>query len=908
LLASFALASFTLAAAARSEPVPTGRLPDTAIPLSYGLDLKVDPRANRFSGQVRIRVKLTTALDHLWMHASEIDIGRIAVTDAAGKEHTAQLAVRDPSGVAEVSFGGTLPAQEVELVIDYSAAFNAKLQGLYKVSVGDNAYAMTQMEPTSARYAFPSFDEPRFKTPFRVSLTVPKDAVAVANTHETGERPAADAQWKTVTFAPTKPLPTYLIAVAVGPWDVLDGPAIAANSVRKKPVALRGIGPRGTGPQLKWILDQAPMIVKYYEDYTAQPYPFDKLDLLGAPDFGAGAMENAGLIIFRDALLRIDATSPGNAYRATFNVTAHEIAHMWFGDLVTVPWWNDIWLNEAFATWAQGKATVALKPEYNGDLARLEGTLGAMRSDSLLSARKIRQPIANFGDIQTAFDGITYQKGAAVLRMFEEWLGEPTYRSAMREYLARHAYGSGSSDDLIATIAKVSGKGEELRKAMFSLLDQPGIPLVQTSLTCNQGTQSTQGTSHFALAQSRYLPFGVASPEHFEWSLPVCVRLDRGAASSRQCVLLDRPQRDIAVAGGCNTSYLPNANASGYYRFSMPPADLAALGGALPALTPPEQLIYADAVSSSFLRGSTTPAAVLDAMPPLSSSPAPQVATALFERFDWIREYLATDATRPALDAYAVSLYGPRATTLGLHRLPSDTDTNTQMRVRFTEFLAFTAHDAALRGALNSEGRRALGLDGAGTVDLARIDPDIREAALKIAVQDSGAPAFNAVLGELAVNHQTRQRYDLLEALGATHDPALGERARDYGTTPAVAVGEIAILYRSMVAEPENVDTFWEWLKTHEDALAQRLPDQYQSALISLAAANRCTKPQAEALKAWFQPRIAGILGGDRILKQRLEAIDQCIALKEHEGDDPLGAWVAAHRLVDNLGGVPSTR
>jgi alanyl aminopeptidase len=900
LLAALTLACLTFAAGARAEPVPTGRLPDTAIPLSYGLDLKIDPRTERFTGQVRIHVKLTTALDHLWMHASEIEVARIAVTDAAGREHTAALAVRDPSGVAEVSFGDTLPAQQIELVIDYSAPFNAKLQGLYKVRVGEDAYAMTQMEPTSARYAFPSFDEPRFKTPFRVTLTVPKGSVAVANTRQTGERPAADPQWKTLTFAETKPLPTYLIAVAVGPWDVLDGPTIAPNAVRRNPIALRGIGTRGTGPQLKWILDQAPMIVKYYEEYTAQPYPFDKLDLLGAPDFGAGAMENAGLIIFRDALLRIDATSAGSAYRAAFNVTAHEIAHMWFGDLVTVPWWNDIWLNEAFATWAQGKATVALKPEYNGDLARLEGTLGAMRSDSLLSARKIRQPIANFGDIQTAFDGITYQKGAAVLRMFEEWLGEPTYRAAMREYLARHAYGSGSADDLIATIAKVSGRGEALRKAMFSLLDQPGIPLIETSLTCNPPSprpERAQSSANLALAQSRFLPFGVAAPEHSEWSLPVCVRLDHGDhAESRQCVLLDRPQRDFTVASGCDTSsYLPNANASGYYRFSMPPADLAALGGALASLTPPEQLIYADAVSSSFLKGSTTPAALLDAMPALAASPAPQVATALFDRFEWIRQYLATDATRPALDAYAVNLYGTRATTLGLRRQPTDTDAITQMRVRVTEFLAFTAHDPAVRSALNSEGRRALGLDGAGTVDLSRVDPDIRQAALEVAVQDSGAPAFDAVLGELAVNHQTAQRYELLRALGATHDPALGERARDYGTTPAVAVGELSLLYRSIVGEPDNVDAFWEWLKTHNDALARRLPDQYQSALISLAAVNRCTRPQAEALKAWFEPRIAGILGGERVLKQRLEAIDQCIALRQHEGDAPLTAWAAAH-------------
>src|SRR5438445_1254277 len=245
--------------------------------------------------------------------------------------------MRDESGVIEVTFGALLPAQDVELAFDYAAPFNAKLQGLYKVKVGDDPYVTTQMEAISARYAFPGFDEPRFKTPFNIALTVPAGEVAIANTRPSSEKVSADAKWKTLTFAQTKPLPTYLIALAVGPWDVVDGPVLAANAVRKEALPLRGIGPRGTGPQLKWILEQTPATVQYYEDYTHQPYPFDKLDLLGAPDFSAGAMENAGLIVYRDALLRIDATSSANTYRSSFNVNAHEIAHQWFGDLVTVP-------------------------------------------------------------------------------------------------------------------------------------------------------------------------------------------------------------------------------------------------------------------------------------------------------------------------------------------------------------------------------------------------------------------------------------------------------------------------------------------------------------------------------------------------------------------------------------------
>ena len=414
----FAVACLLMLRTVHAESPPTGKLPDDVKPLSYALDLKIDPRAERFSGEVRIRVRLTKRADHLWLHASEIAIDKITLKDASGALRNATLTQRDRSGVAEVEFGTALAPQDVELIIDYGAAFNAKLQGLYKVMVGEDAYAATQMEPTAARYAFPSFDEPRFKTPYDITLQVPKELVGIANTRQIAERVSTDGKWKTLTFATTKPLPTYLVAYAVGPWDVVDGPVIPANAIRKHPVHLRAIGPRGTGPEYRWILEQTPATVEYFEEYTNQPYPFDKLDLLGAPDFNAGAMENAGLIVYRDALLRIDAKSAARTYRNAFDVNAHEIAHQWFGDLVTVPWWDDIWLNESFATWAQGKATVDLKPEFRGNLARLEDTLDAMQSDSLLSARQIRQPIVSSDDIETAFDGITYQKGAAVLRMF----------------------------------------------------------------------------------------------------------------------------------------------------------------------------------------------------------------------------------------------------------------------------------------------------------------------------------------------------------------------------------------------------------------------------------------------------------------------------------------------------------
>jgi alanyl aminopeptidase len=885
------LIAIPLVAAAKTpvDAPPQGKLPADAIPLHYALHLTIDPHTDRFSGETRIRVRLAKATDHVWLHAKSIAVKQVSVIDAAGKTHEAKAIEQADAGLLDVQFGRTLPAQEVELAFVYDAPFNQQLEGLYKVKVGTDDYAVSQMEPVSARFAFPGFDEPRFKTPFDVSLTVPKDEVAVANTRQLHEEVSADAKWKTLTFDTTKPLPTYLVAFAVGPWDVVNAPAIAPNAVRANAVPLRGIGPRGSAKQLAWALEVAPQIVKFYEDYTAQPYPFDKLDLLGAPDFSAGAMENAGLIIYRDAYLLIDANAAADRYRRVFNIEAHEIAHQWYGDLVTVPWWDDIWLNEAYATWAQAKATTALKPEYHAPLEALEGRLGAMASDSLLSTRKVRQPILGHGDIETAFDGITYQKGASVLAMFESWVGEDTFRKGMRTYLARHAFGSGSSDDLIATLTEASGKGDAFAKAMRSFLDQPGVPQIHSELAC------TDGKAALTLSQSRYLPFGVLAKEAPLWGVPVCARFGHGASSDTQCFLLEKDEQRFDVAGACPDWYLPNAAARGYYRFDVAAADLARLGAAAAQLSAPEQVVYADALSSAFKRGTLGPAAILDAMPALAGSEVPQVATALFGSFEWIREHLTDATTRAQLDAYATHLYAPRLAQLGYRHKPGEASTATALRTRLADFLALEVRDAGVRGELAQQGRAALGLDGSGKVDLTRADADLRTIALEVAVQDGGAAAFDAAQNELARNHDTTQRYALLAALGATRDPMLAERARNYGLTPTVQIGEMSHLYEAQVEQPENRAAMWQWLQQHYEAYRVRQPAFAQASLPRSVANGRCSSAEADELSAFFAPRIKDLIGGERGLGQTVERVRQCNALREEVGTKALAAWAETH-------------
>ncbi len=666
-----ALATCCAAAfAATADRAPQGRLPGWAVPQSYQIAFQVDPAQQDFSGTTTIKVKLTKASEHLWLDGKDLKVSKVTITDAAGKLHEGKYVEVDPeAGVVRVDFGSTLQPQDLSLKFEYRAPLNAQLQGLYKVSAKGQPYAMTQMEPISARYAFPSFDEPGFKTPFDISLTIPDHAVGVANTRQVSEKPAGKG-WKTLTFAPTQPLPSYLVAFAVGPWSIANAPDIAPDAYRSTPLPLRGIAPAGQAQRMKRVLGETPSIIHALENYYGFGYPFGKLDLLAAPDFAAGAMENAGLVTFRDWLLLLDKDSPARNVRGSFNVTAHELAHQWTGDTVTLEWWNDIWLNEAFATWMQQKVTMEVHPEYRADLDRVRGAEGAMDNDALVSARSIRQPITGNGDILTAFDGITYQKGAGVIAMFENYVGDKTFQKGMQAYIGKHAFGNATASDLVGAIATAAGKGEAFKHAFNSFLDQSGVPYVQTQV------EHKDGKTVLLLSQSRYLPLGSKGDAKRIWGVPVCVRYGTADGSKVGCEMLDKATGSMVLAGKSQPTWImPNANASGYYRFSLGKPQLAELTAHMGKLSDAEQLAYADAVGASFRRGDLDAGDVLAAFKPLTASRIRAVATAPLGELEWIHHHEArTDAQRARLTAWVKDAYLPRLEQLGYQRKAGESE------------------------------------------------------------------------------------------------------------------------------------------------------------------------------------------------------------------------------------------
>ena len=411
-----------LAPALHASPVPTGKLPRTIVPTHYTLALEIDPETDGFAGEVRIDARSAEPMQRIFLHGKDLDIVSASAKPAGSRPIALRAEPVHESGVLALTAEQPLPAGELELTLSFRARYSTQLDSTYKIVVAERAYVMTQFEALSARKSFPCFDEPSFKTPWDLTLVVPDSAVATANTRALHEEPAEHGR-RRVVFATSEPLPTYLIAYAVGPWDVVEAPPIQPTPERSRALPLRGLAVHGRGGELAHALAETPRILAALENWFGSGYPFDKLDLLAAPDFAFGAMENAGLIVYQERLLLLSDTSPTALRQAFFGVHAHELAHQWFGNLVTPPWWDDIWLNEAFATWLATKLTAQLEPGFRAELRALEGVRAAMAEDSLATSRRIAEPIADYRDVLSAFDGVTYQKGGAVLAMFESYLG-----------------------------------------------------------------------------------------------------------------------------------------------------------------------------------------------------------------------------------------------------------------------------------------------------------------------------------------------------------------------------------------------------------------------------------------------------------------------------------------------------
>ncbi|MDB4966298.1 MAG: Membrane alanine aminopeptidase [Myxococcales bacterium] len=849
---------------AAAEAPPTLRLPSDTRPTAYQLELEIDPSQARFSGRAVIRVQLDRARRELWLHGKSLHVTKASVRAGDSPPVTATWQELPPDGFARLSLPQPIGPGTATIEIVYDAPFNDRLVGLYKAPEAGIDYAFTQFEAIDARWAFPCFDEPVFKTPFDVTLTVPAADVAVSNTRVVGETRDADGK-KRVRFATTRPLPTYLVAFAVGPFDVVAHAPLPPNEVRKRPLPFGGVAPRGRGKELEVALDAAAGLLVEEERYFGIEYPYDKLDHIAVPDFAYGAMENAGAITYREEdLLYTEGKSPFTQRRRMFDTIAHEMAHQWFGDLVTLRWWTDAWLNESFATWMAARSVDAWSPKESQRIEVQQRANGVMSLDALAAARAIRQPVNATGDIWNQFDGLTYQKGAAVLGMFERWMGEDKFQRGVSDYLRAHAFGGGSTEDLLRSYSTAAGR--DVAAPFTTFIGQPGVALVEATLRCEGDKPS------LALRQSRYLPLGSTAPHGERWQIPVCARAGAGGTTHESCTLLDGETGTLPLEGGCPEWVMPNAGGAGYYRWSLPAKELAALAQHWNQLTARERLSFAHNVRAAMASGAL-PAA--DGLRALSSAArdsdarvAAQPSGALMEAMHW----LVDDAQRPAVAAYYVKLYRPVVARLGWVPRRDDDSATRELREQLLDTMALYVRDPAVRSQALARGRALFDVRS-GTWHLRAIDADLRATALAVLVQEQGARAFEALVAALDKATDASLRGQILRALYQVTDPALFDRALGLMLSEHVRRGERiqAAFYATdlWVNEPRLLG----WMPAHVDALAAGMPETSAAALPFLFR-GLADPAAAAAVRAVFEPRVDKIGSLKRNLAQVAESIN----------------------------------
>jgi len=586
-----ALACYTLAASSLFSQ--SFYLSSDVIPRKETVLLTIDPARETFEGRASIDVELHAPASIIWLNAKDLTVGAASITQG-DSVRTAKVVLGSNERIG-IDAGQSL-AGLATIGISYEGKLGDKsLAGLYRRKVEGEWYAYTTFTPIDARRAFPCFDEPRFKTPWDISIRTKRENNAFSNGRQISETDEPDG-WKLVKFATTEPLPAELVAFALGPFDVYEG-ATAGQGTPVRVITAKGHAAEGRAATQATI-----EILPRLEAYTGIPYPFGKLDHLALPDGGFGAVENPGLITYRARNLLIapyqESPSQTRAIRA---LQAHEIGHQWFGNLVTQATWDDVWLSEGFATWISSKMMDQEQPPERAHLSSIVARERLMAIDNPARARPVRVAVNSRIAARDIYNRIVYEKGAAVLLMLEGWLGEDVFRDGLRGYLSQHRFGSATTDDLSVALNAASGKDPS--RVLHSFLDTAGVPEVRGQLLCPKDaaprlrvTKSTPG------------------------SVPVCWRADRIASS---CTVLEGPSTEIALPTGtaCPAWFYLNSGGTGYYRtrWTQAPAQ------AIPDLTAAERLALA-----YDLRGNRTPSA-RTALARLAADGEPEIATAARE-------------------------------------------------------------------------------------------------------------------------------------------------------------------------------------------------------------------------------------------------------------------------------------
>ncbi len=868
---------------AHAQPVATDvpglRLPRDVLPVAYAPTLTIDPDKATFDGVIEIDVHVVKSVSRVWLNARNLSIATASATMPASTTVPAtSLAAKVIPGndnVIGLQFDAPLPIGAARLTLRYSGVVDeVNPKGVFRQQDREQWSVFTQFEPLDARRAFPCFDEPDMKATWQLTLRIP-EGLRAFNNMPVESMPTPQGGWRNVTFQRTPLLPSYLIAFAVGDFDVVDAGTAGMNAT---PISI--ITAKGRGAEAAFAAANTGAILAATEKYFGMAYPFPKLDLIGFPKANNfSAMENPGLVTYtaRSLLAKPDEMSP-RFQQQFIGITAHEIAHMWFGDYVTMAWWDDLWLNESFASWMATYISQELRPEWGSSGWRIYQRGVAMESDRLPSARRIRQPVAQLGDVQASFDGIAYAKGQSILTMFEAWLGPEKFREGVRRYINKHAWGNATSEDFFTALAAAD---DAVVPALRGFVERAGVPVLDVALDCSNEPS-------LVVSQRRFVPTGAPAGAAERWVFPACFEFGDARQGREVCTLVKDARQVVPLpTTTCPAWAIANRSGIGYFLTRLSPALYGALPKAKDVLAARDYGPLLGDLSLLLDSGAVTYAVALPVVGSQAGTSDPRVAQWAIGIANRVPPSLIAPANEAKYAAWVREQFGNRAVALGWLPKPGDDVDTIRLREGVVALVAVRGADAAL-------GKEAQRLAKLWLTDRKTIPATARRSVLAGAARTAGtdgAALFDGLLDVAVTTKDGNERDDVLSALGAFRDSALLDRALSLALDPRLGPRDSARPLQQALMDPASSQAALAWFARNIDAMSARFPKDFQGYWPAWAEA-ACADAERAQFVAVFESRVKGLDAGPLTYRNTLERIDACIAGARAQRA-PLNAFLA---------------